>query len=153
MPIRTGQLVRKRSNDYANYIVTSMRNGKARLDTVNGYYVPEQSVLYPKGYPVEKLIGVEYKTLPLSKLNMYLAKVAVAKNEPRIIYVDIRNTYAQQIDLHLNECNIVKVYSTDKNGGFYFIAIDEIKHVIAGILINDKLVKKPCFKIMFHPLK
>lgn len=156
MGIRTGQLVRKRSNNYANYIVTSMRNGKAKLDTVNGYYIPD-SVLYSKEYPVEKLVKVEYKILPISKLNMYITKVCVAKNEPRTMYISINNSYANEIDKHIEECNIVKVYTTDKNG-FYFIAIDEIKHVVAYLPVpvkNDKLKleKQPCFKICFHALK
>lgn len=150
--IKVGQLVRKRCNPYVKYIVRSVKKHIAHLEPLNTVYVPTQTLLFPTGYPEEKLVKVPYNSLLLSRANYRRVKNYLSIGLIGTIYIDAHNKSVVNIERDLESCTIVKVYTSAKDSDFYFIKIEDITRVIASVDVNGKWKKLPSFKITFSAL-
>lgn len=149
MKFKKGQIVQKRSNSHVLYVIDEVRrNGKIDIKPINSYTA--DYLLFPGGYPAEKLVHVSYNVLCLSYDNMTRVSNSVAMRINGTIYVSYNDKQIAKIADAIETNTLVKVYTTRRNTPFEFIHIDDIRRVIHVVKQRGKLVKMPAYRVEFH---
>lgn len=145
---KRGQIVQKRSNSHVLYVVDEVKKNKIGIKPINSFTA--DYLLYPNGYPAEKLEHVLYNTLCVTLDNMTKVTNYVAMRMNGVIYISYNDKQIAKIIKDIEENTLVKVYTTKKNTTFEFIHIDDIRRVMHFVKQRGKLIKMPAYRIEFH---